>query len=189
MTPYPATPLYDRLMAQGRLTRPKALARLPAIPHGLHAGAHHNRASRGRGPRREWTESYSPETTVRALKRIEGPAVPRARAVMFFTRLAFRGIYFPQMTKRHWIALLWQNRRSFVRILAEGYREHRRHRRWKRRQDRQGLGTKTQLRPSRGLSQTLRRRDRIPQRPIRPGTEPLANRAATTGCASVCIRS
>ena len=48
---------------------------------------------------------------------------------MFFTRMAFRGIYFPQMKKRHWVALLWQNRASFLRIIREGLEEHRRHRR------------------------------------------------------------
>ena len=126
MTPYPATPLYDRLMAQGRLTRPKHWLdfrpfRMAYTPENItieQAEAEVHAA---------WTESYSPENTVRALERIKGRPF-HERAVMFFTRLAFRGIYFPQMTKRHWIALLWQNRRSFVRILAEGYREHRRHR-------------------------------------------------------------
>ena len=49
MTPYPATPLYDRLMAQGRLNAPQALAGLPPLPHGLHAGTHQHRSRRARG--------------------------------------------------------------------------------------------------------------------------------------------
>ena len=127
MTPYPATPLYDRLMAQGRLTRPKHW--LDFRPFRMAYTPEHITIEQAEAEVHEaWTESYSPETTVRALEQIEGRPF-HERAVMFFTRLAFRGIYFPQMTKRHWIALLWQNRRSFVRILAEGYREHRQHRR------------------------------------------------------------
>ena len=47
-----------------------------------------------------WTRSYSPQTTALALKRIEGRPF-HERTSMFFTRLAFRGIYFPQMKKRY----------------------------------------------------------------------------------------
>jgi hypothetical protein len=35
--PFPATPLYDRLAKEGRLTRPQALAGIRAVPHGAHA--------------------------------------------------------------------------------------------------------------------------------------------------------
>jgi len=38
------------------------------------------------------------------------------RAVVFFARLAFRGIYFPQVRRRHWIALLWSNRRVLLSL-------------------------------------------------------------------------
>ena len=127
MTPYPATPLYDRLFEQGRLTRPKHWLdfrpfRMAYTPENItieQAEAEVDEA---------WTESYSPESTARALEQIEGRPF-HERAVMFFTRLAFRGIYFPQMTKRHWVALLWHNRVSFLKILYEGYQLHRKHRR------------------------------------------------------------
>jgi radical SAM superfamily enzyme YgiQ (UPF0313 family) len=126
MTPYPATPLYDRLMAQGRLTRPKHW--LDFRPFRMAYTPEHISIEQSEAEVHEaWTESYSPESTALALQRIEGRPF-HERAVMFFTRLAFRGIYFPQMTKRHWIALLWQNRASFLQILTEGYQEHRRHR-------------------------------------------------------------
>ncbi len=127
MTPYPATPLYDRLMAQGRLTRPKHW--LDFRPFQMAYTPENISIEQAEAEvRQAWTESYSPQSTALALKRIEGRPF-HERAVMFFTRLAFRGIYFPQMTKRHWVALLWQNRGSLMRIIAEGYNLHRNRRR------------------------------------------------------------
>ena len=127
MTPYPATPLYDRLMEQGRLTRPKHWLdfrpfRMAYTPEHISIEAAEQEVHQA------WTESYSPESTERALDQIKHRPY-HERAVMFFTRMAFRGIYFPQMKKRHWVALLWQNRASFLRIIREGLEEHRRHRR------------------------------------------------------------
>jgi radical SAM superfamily enzyme YgiQ (UPF0313 family) len=124
LTPYPATPLYDRLLEQKRLTRPQHWLdfkpfRMAFTPENIsikQAEAEVHEA---------WSRSYSPDTTARALDKIEGRPF-HERMVMFFTRLAFRGIYFPQMKKRHWVLLLWQNRSSFLRIMAEAYRAHRR---------------------------------------------------------------
>ena len=124
LTPYPATPLYDRLLAQNRLTRPQHWLdfrpfRMAFTPNNISIKAAEAEVHEA------WSRSYSPQTTALALKKIEGRPF-HERTVMFFTRLAFRGIYFPQMKKRHWILLLWQNRSSFLRILAEGIRELRR---------------------------------------------------------------
>ncbi len=126
LTPYPATPLYDRLMAQNRLTRPKHWLdfrpfRMAFTPNNISVKAAEAEVHEA------WSRSYSPQTTALALKKIEGRPF-HERTLMFFTRLAFRGIYFPQMKKRHWILLLWQNRSSFLRILSEGIRELRRSR-------------------------------------------------------------
>ena len=44
---------------------------------------------------------------------------------MFFALLIFRGIYFPQLTKRQWLGLLWSNRASLMRIFKEAYRGYR----------------------------------------------------------------
>lgn len=126
LTPYPATPLYDRLLAQKRLTRPKHWLdfrpfRMAFTPNNISIKAAEAEVHEA------WSRSYSPETTAQALKKIEGRPF-HERTLMFFTRLAFRGIYFPQMKKRHWILLLWQNRSSFLRILSEGIRELRRSR-------------------------------------------------------------
>ncbi len=124
LTPYPATPLYDRLLAQKRLTRPKHWLdfrpfRMAFTPNNISIKAAEAEVHEA------WSRSYSPETTAQALKKIEGRPF-HERTLMFFTRLAFRGIYFPQMKKRHWILLLWQNRSSFLRILSEGIQELRR---------------------------------------------------------------
>ncbi len=126
LTPYPATPLYDRLLAQDRLTRPKHWLdfrpfRMAFTPNNISVKAAEAEVHEA------WSRSYSPQTTALALKKIEGRPF-HERTLMFFTRLAFRGIYFPQMKKRHWILLLWQNRSSFLRILSEGIRELRRSR-------------------------------------------------------------
>lgn len=126
LTPYPATPLYDRLQAQNRLTRPKHWLdfrpfRMAFTPNNISVEAAEAEVHEA------WSRSYSPETTALALKKIEGRPF-HERTLMFFTRLAFRGIYFPQMKKRHWILLLWQNRSSFMRILSEGIQELRRSR-------------------------------------------------------------
>ena len=126
LTPYPATPLYDRLLAQNRLTRPKHWLdfrpfRMAFTPNNISIKAAEAEVHEA------WSRSYSPQTTAQALKKIEGRPF-HERTLMFFTRLAFRGIYFPQMKKRHWILLLWQNRSSFLRILSEGIRELRRSR-------------------------------------------------------------
>lgn len=124
LTPYPATPLYDRLLAQDRLTRPKHWLdfrpfRMAFTPNNISVKAAEAEVHEA------WSRSYSPRTTELALKKIEGRPF-HERALMFFTRLAFRGIYFPQMKKRHWILLLWQNRSSFLRILSEGIQKLRR---------------------------------------------------------------
>ena len=42
------------------------------------------------------------------------------RATLLFTRLLFRGIYFPQMHKGYWIRTILANRSSLLRIVREG---------------------------------------------------------------------
>ena len=56
-----------------------------------------------------------------ALRRISDRPLSE-RAVLFFARLAFRGIYFPQMTVRQWVVLLWKNRWPLLSFSYEGCR-------------------------------------------------------------------
>ncbi len=126
LTPYPATPLYDRLLEQGRLTRPKHW--LEFLPFQMAFSPENITIKQAEAEIHEaWSESYSAKSTAHALKQIAHRPF-HERALMFGARLAFRGIYFPQMTKRHWMGVLWQNRASFVRILADGFREYWKHR-------------------------------------------------------------
>ena len=120
MTPYPATPLYDRLNKAGRLTRPRHWLdfrpfRMAYTPEKITI------AEAEAEVRDAWTRAYSPDATEQALQLISNRPF-RERSLMFFARLAFRGIYFPQIRRRQWVGLLWQNRRPFVSLCLEAIR-------------------------------------------------------------------
>jgi len=116
LTPLPGTPLYARLGAEGRLTRPKhwlnyafyKMAHTPLKMTIEQTEAELNSA---------WNMSYSPkrnEKVIDSLERIDN------RAIHFFMRLLFRGIYFPQMKKRDWAKLIVQNRRPIYKLMRQG---------------------------------------------------------------------
>ncbi len=127
LTPYPATPLYDRLLKNKRLTRPKHW--LDFRPFQMAFTPEHISIKQAeQAVRQAWSHCYSPKAIASGLKKIEGRPF-NERAVLFFTRLAFRGIYFPQMTLRQWLGLFLRNGRSLLRLVGEGFVAHRRHRR------------------------------------------------------------
>src|SRR3984893_18087945 len=106
LTPLPGTPLYDRLGAEGRLTRPQhwlnfALYRMAHTPLKLTIPEAQIELDRA------WTRSYSAKRNERVIELLEGRGLD-ARAMHFVMRLFFRGIYFPQMNKTTWIKLLAQ---------------------------------------------------------------------------------
>ena len=118
LTPFPATPLYTRLEKAGRMTRPKhwlefapfVMAHTPlkmtieeARQETLHA----------------WQMSYSPERNAEALDAIKDAPIGY-RIGHLVARFFFRGIYFPQMNKRAWMKLLFQNRRTLLSLTREG---------------------------------------------------------------------
>jgi len=41
------------------------------------------------------------------------------RLIHFFSRLAFRGIYFPQMKRRDWMHVLYENRGPILSLLGQ----------------------------------------------------------------------
>ncbi|MGH9433708.1 MAG: B12-binding domain-containing radical SAM protein, partial [Terriglobia bacterium] len=93
LTPYPATPLYDRLAATGRLTRAKHwLDFKPFVMAHLPKGLSPEEAQAE--VRRAWTRSYEPAANLRALDWLEGRSFAD-RLMHLLARLAFRGIYFP----------------------------------------------------------------------------------------------
>ena len=127
LTPYPATPLYDRLLENKRLTRPKHWLNFRPFQMAF-TPEHISIEQAEQAVRQAWSHCYSPKAIASALKKIEGRPF-NERAALFFTRLAFRGIYFPQMTLRQWLVLFFSNGRSLLRLVGEGFVAHRRHRR------------------------------------------------------------
>jgi radical SAM superfamily enzyme YgiQ (UPF0313 family) len=117
LTPYPATPLYDKLAASGRLTRPKhwlefqpfAMAHKPLGISSAEAEAE---------VRHAWGECYSPETTHAAMQWLSTKSLTD-RIIHLCSRLAFRGIYFPQMKWRQWFAVIFENRATIFQVIAE----------------------------------------------------------------------
>src|SRR5438552_7724574 len=121
LTPYPATPLYDRLMQEGRLTRPKHWLdfrpfHMAFTPEGISIDEAEAEV------RKAWGHCYDEHAIATALRKIEGRPFSE-RAVMFFTRLAFRGIYFPMMSKGSWISVLFKNRRVIIQLIREALAE------------------------------------------------------------------
>ncbi|HLI29875.1 MAG TPA: radical SAM protein [Terriglobia bacterium] len=117
LTPYPATPLYNKLAAAGRLTRPKHwLDFKPFVmahaPLGLSAEEAQAEV------RRAWAASYAPATIARAMKWLETRPLGD-RIMHLVARLAFRGIYFPQMRKREWAQVLFENRVAILALIFQ----------------------------------------------------------------------
>ncbi|HWC96509.1 MAG TPA: radical SAM protein [Candidatus Sulfopaludibacter sp.] len=117
ITPFPATPLYERLEKEGRLTRPKhwlefapfQMAHTPlkiTIPEVQSEVLY------------AWTNSYSPAAIERALDSIADEPAPY-KISHLISRLFFRGIYFPQKGTWNWLKLLGQNRRSIYRVVHD----------------------------------------------------------------------
>jgi radical SAM superfamily enzyme YgiQ (UPF0313 family) len=119
ITPFPATPLYDRLKKEGRLTRPKhwlefAPFRMAHTPLKITIPEVQEEV------RYAWLNSYSPEATHRALDSIANePAAYKISHMI--SRLFFRGIYFPQKGTWNWLKLIAQNRGPIFRILKDSF--------------------------------------------------------------------
>lgn len=117
LTPFPATPLYDRLLAAGRLDRPKHW--MDFAPFVM---AHKPNRMTISEARTEvdlaWSASYSPQRNEEAILAISDKPI-QYRISHFVARLFFRGIYFTQMSKRAWLKLLFQNRRSISLLVKE----------------------------------------------------------------------
>ncbi|MGI8813105.1 MAG: B12-binding domain-containing radical SAM protein [Pyrinomonadaceae bacterium] len=137
LTPFPATPLYDRLAKAGRLQRPKHW--LDFAPFVM---AHDPLKMTIEEAKTEtfaaWSRSYSPERNLEAIRAIKNTPID-VRIGHLVARLFFRGIYFPQMSKRAWIKLLFDNRKAILSLSGEGLQTWRRARK-RRREDARGAG-------------------------------------------------
>lgn len=118
LTPFPATPLYDRLEKAGRLYRPKHW--LEFAPFVM---AHEPLKMSVEEARQEtlhaWGRSYSPERNWEAVNSIRHEPIQH-RISHLVARLFFRGIYFPQMNSRAWLKLLFDNRKTILSLSKEG---------------------------------------------------------------------
>jgi radical SAM superfamily enzyme YgiQ (UPF0313 family) len=119
LTPFPATPLYERLEKAGRLARPRhwmdfapfVMAHTPLKMTIAEARQEVNHA---------WASSYSPERNASAIDSIRHMPI-KYRITHLVARLFFRGIYFPQMSRRAWAKLIFDNRRTIYPLMKEGF--------------------------------------------------------------------
>jgi radical SAM superfamily enzyme YgiQ (UPF0313 family) len=123
LTPLPGTPLYSRLLEEGRLTRPKHW--LNFAPYTMsHTPLKMNISQAHKEVDRAWRNSYSPERNQHVVDLLT-PQSLNTSAIHFFMRLFFRGIYVPQMTKRAWLKLIFQNRRSILKLCGTAITKYR----------------------------------------------------------------
>jgi radical SAM superfamily enzyme YgiQ (UPF0313 family) len=119
LTPFPATPLYQRLAAAGRLTRPThwldfAPFQMAHTPLRMSTAQVHQEMAYA------WAESYSPARTAEAVESIRHKPV-EARIMHLIARFFFRGIYFPQMDWRAWMSVMVQNRGVIFGLVREAF--------------------------------------------------------------------
>ena len=119
LTPLPATPLYKRLEAAGRLTRPKHWQEF--IPFEMaHTPLKMTIAEAHAEVKAGWAHSYNPEAMAYAVDSLKDKPLGY-RINIFIARMCFRGIYFPQMGPLAWIKLIYQNRRTIFSLVKEGF--------------------------------------------------------------------
>ena len=117
LTPLPATPLYKRLEAAGRLTRRKHWRdfvpfTMAHTPLKMSIEEAHNEVRYG------WDHSYSPEALAHAVDLLDAQPLGY-RINIFLARLCFRGIYFPMMNKLAWVKVIAQNWRTIFKLTRE----------------------------------------------------------------------
>jgi radical SAM superfamily enzyme YgiQ (UPF0313 family) len=117
LTPLPGTPLYARLGAEGRLTRPKHwlnfdLYRMAHTPLKMTIPEAQIELDKA------WHTSYSPERNDEVIDLLAGQRIDD-RVMHFVMRLFFRGIYIPQMKKRTWVKLIARNRKPIVKLVKQ----------------------------------------------------------------------
>jgi radical SAM superfamily enzyme YgiQ (UPF0313 family) len=119
LTPLPATPLYKRLEAAGRLTRPKHWEEF--IPFEMaHTPLKMSIAEAHAEVKEAWARSYSPEAIAQAVDSLDYKPLGH-RLNILIARLCFRGIYFPMMGRFAWIKVISQNRCTIFKLAKEAF--------------------------------------------------------------------
>jgi radical SAM superfamily enzyme YgiQ (UPF0313 family) len=117
LTPFPSTPLYARLEAAGRLTRPRHW--MDFAPFQMaHSPLKLTIAEAQVEVEHAWSSSYSAEATSRSIAAIADKPLGY-RLSHFIARMCFRGIYFPQMTAWSWAKVMVENRRVAAGLALE----------------------------------------------------------------------
>jgi radical SAM superfamily enzyme YgiQ (UPF0313 family) len=120
LTPLPATPLYKRLEAAGRLTRPKHW--LEFIPYAMaHTPLKMSIDEAHSELRIGWVNSYSPEAIEKAVDSLNQKPLDNGINI-FIARLCFRGIYFPQLGPLAWMKTILANRRTILKLIKQGWK-------------------------------------------------------------------
>ncbi len=119
ITPFPATPMYERLEREGRLTRSKHW--LDFAPFQMaHTPLKITIPEVQDEVRYAWTNSYSPAANLRALDSIANEPAPY-KISHLVSRLFFRGIYFPQKGTWQWLKLIANNRAPIWRVVKDSF--------------------------------------------------------------------
>ena len=123
LTPLPGTPLYTRLLSEGRLTRPRhwlnfAPYKMSHTPLKMTPAEAHNEVDNA------WRRSYSPQRNKQVVDLLTADNL-HVGAMHFVMRLFFRVIYVPQMTTAAWLRLIFQNRRSIFTLVRKGFAKYR----------------------------------------------------------------
>jgi len=134
LTPFPSTPLYKRLQDDGRLVRPKHWLKFERYSM-AHRPLKMSIDQTHRELHEAWASSYSPERNAEAVQALSHQPVG-PRIFHFIMRLGFRAIYFPQITKRSWMRVIFQNRRTVFSLTLEALRSMRTRKRESKRKGR-----------------------------------------------------
>src|SRR4030081_352464 len=119
LTPLPATPLYKRLAAAGRLTRPKHWQEF--IPFAMaHTPLKMSIAEAHDEVRKGWEASYNPGAIEKAVDALNHKPLGY-RINILIARMCFRGIYFPQMGKFAWLKTIVENHRTIWKLMRQGF--------------------------------------------------------------------
>src|SRR6202521_456722 len=120
LTPLPATPLYKRLEAAGRLTRPKHWQEF--IPFEMaHTPLKMSIDEAHAEVKAAWAQAYRPEAIAKALAAVAHKPLGY-RVNIFLARICFRGIYFPQLGRFAWVKVIAQNQRTIFKLVREGFK-------------------------------------------------------------------
>lgn len=119
ITPFPATPLYERLHKEGRLTRPRHWLdftpfQMAHTPLGMTCDQVQSEVSYA------WANSYSPAANWNAVESMADHPAP-FKINMVLARLFFRGIYFQQKGTWAWLKLIARNRGTIRRVFRDAF--------------------------------------------------------------------